>query len=191
MSQATSPILDGIRIASPCHADWNAMTGTDQQRFCPECRQDVYNLSALTTAEALELVGGSGPMPCVRFYRRADGTMLTADCPVGAHAVRRREALGTALLGLGVALVSTLALAVGLRRDPTTKAATSSEPAETAVGGIKACFGLIKACYGLPAPELNMFLQMGGSVRSIPATPSAICAPTTPTTTLNLGGGAR
>ncbi len=27
---------------------------------------------------------------CVRFYRRADGTMLTADCPRGLAAVRLR-----------------------------------------------------------------------------------------------------
>ena len=81
--------LNTIKVASPCHADWDEMTGDDQVRFCGGCRKNVYNLSALTQDEAQALVGRLEGRLCVRFYTRADGTLLTQDCPVGLRAVRR------------------------------------------------------------------------------------------------------
>ena len=42
--------LEQIRVASPCHANWDEMTGTDQARFCGQCRKNVYNLSEMTRA---------------------------------------------------------------------------------------------------------------------------------------------
>ena len=80
--------LEQIQIASPCPASWAEMTGTKQVRFCQGCRKNVYNLSAMTRDEAQALVEAKEGHLCVRFYRRADGTMLTQDCPVGLRAVR-------------------------------------------------------------------------------------------------------
>ena len=82
--------LETIRIASPCHADWDEMEGDAQARFCRTCRKNVYNLSEMTRAEAEALVTRTEGRLCVRFYTRADGTVLTQDCPVGLRAVRRR-----------------------------------------------------------------------------------------------------
>jgi hypothetical protein len=45
-------------------------------------------------AEAM-LTNTEGKM-CVRFYRRSDGTIITADCPVGLRAFRRKIARTTA-----------------------------------------------------------------------------------------------
>ncbi len=84
--------LDDVRVASPCPADWDAMAGTDQARFCDQCHKNVYNLSALTRAEAEALVLEKEGHLCVRYYARADGTVLTQDCPVGLRAVRARVA---------------------------------------------------------------------------------------------------
>ena len=84
--------LDDIRIASPCTVSWEGMTGDDRVRHCGQCRLNVYNLSEMTRTEAEALVGGREGRLCVRFYTRADGTMLTRDCPVGLAAVRRRIA---------------------------------------------------------------------------------------------------
>jgi hypothetical protein len=50
-THASSPVLDNIRIASPCAADWNAMTGDERVRHCGACKKDVFNLSALTLAD--------------------------------------------------------------------------------------------------------------------------------------------
>jgi hypothetical protein len=82
--------LDTISIATPCSADWNEMKGDDRSRFCSHCSLNVYNLSAMSREEAASLVSGADGRVCVRFYRRADDTVLTEDCPVGLRAVRQR-----------------------------------------------------------------------------------------------------
>ena len=41
--------------------------------------------------------------PCVRFYRRFDGTVLTADCPVGLRKLRFRRA---AIAGIGIGILA-------------------------------------------------------------------------------------
>jgi hypothetical protein len=82
------PILEGMRVASPCSAEWDDMIGDDRVRFCGSCAKNVYNLSAMPRGEAEALVTEHEGSVCVRFFRRADGTVLTADCPVG---VRRRR----------------------------------------------------------------------------------------------------
>lgn len=89
MAKYTSP-LDHVRIAAPCSADWDAMVGTERARFCGQCRLNVYNLSGMTRREAEQLIAGSEGRLCVRFYRRADGTILTENCPVGLRALKRR-----------------------------------------------------------------------------------------------------
>lgn len=89
MATHTSP-LGSVRVAAPCSADWDAMVGTDRARFCGQCRLNVYNLSGMTKREAEQLIASSEGRLCVRFYRRADGTILTENCPVGLRALKRR-----------------------------------------------------------------------------------------------------
>jgi hypothetical protein len=85
--------LRRVRVSSPCTASWDNMVGDDRKRFCGDCKKNVYNLSAMTSAEAKAFVESVEETPCVRFYQRADGTMLTSDCPVGAGKKKRRLAL--------------------------------------------------------------------------------------------------
>lgn len=104
-TNATIPLLDSIRIASPCTADWNAMVGDDRQRFCQQCQLHVHDLGAMTAAEAEAFLRGSSGRVCARFRRRADGRILTRDCPVGLRARLRgawlrAAALASALLAL-------------------------------------------------------------------------------------------
>lgn len=82
--------LHTLKVASPCPADWDEMQGDAQVRFCGGCRKNVYNLSEMTEGEAQALVNRLEGRLCVRFYTRADGTLLTQDCPVGLRAVRRK-----------------------------------------------------------------------------------------------------
>jgi hypothetical protein len=42
-------ILKQITIPSPCHANWDSMTGDDRTRFCQECGKSVVNLAAVST----------------------------------------------------------------------------------------------------------------------------------------------
>jgi hypothetical protein len=82
--------LDRISVASPCSADWDLMEGGDRVRFCHQCGKHVYNFSNLSRQEAANLIADSEKRICAKFYRRADGTVLSSDCPVGLRAMRRR-----------------------------------------------------------------------------------------------------
>src|SRR5438552_13514704 len=82
-------LLEQLRIASPCSASWEQMRGDDRVRFCEQCRLNVYNLSAMSAAEAAALVREKEGRLCTRYYARADGTMLADNCPIGFRAARR------------------------------------------------------------------------------------------------------
>jgi hypothetical protein len=114
MARFNSP-LDHVKIAAPCKVDWEQMIGTERVRFCGQCSLNVYNLSSMTKAQAESLVAQAEGRLCVRFYRRADGSILTDNCPVGLRAIRRRvaylaKAISAAVLsffaGIGVYRVS-------------------------------------------------------------------------------------
>jgi hypothetical protein len=82
--------LKGLSVASPCPERWDQMQGDDKRRYCGRCRLDVYNLSAMTTAEAAALVEQHAGRLCVRFVRAHDGKVMTADCPHLGIRLRRR-----------------------------------------------------------------------------------------------------
>lgn len=104
-------ILNSLEIASPCSASWDDMEGDDRQRFCAACKLNVYNISGMSRAAAEELLLTSEGHLCVRLFRRADGTVLTRDCPVGLRAVRRALVRSGLLAAAMVAFV----LLCGLR----------------------------------------------------------------------------
>lgn len=89
MSRFSNP-LDHIKVASPCPANWNEMRGDERRRYCTECKLNVYNLSDMTRREAENFIINAEGRVCVKFYRRADGTVLTKDCPVGWQVVKKR-----------------------------------------------------------------------------------------------------
>ena len=90
------PLLDQVRVASPCKADWNEMLGDER----------------------------------VRFYQRTDGTILTADCPVGVTKKRRKK-LALAVAGAG-ALAAAAATSFMSRR---TCSLDATQGAANAVAG--------------------------------------------------------
>lgn len=92
MSNYDSP-LENIRIASPCSANWNEMQGNDRKRFCGDCKLSVYNLSGMTRYDAEHLLRLSEGRLCVRYFQRADGTILTRDCPVGWGRMKQRASI--------------------------------------------------------------------------------------------------
>ncbi len=98
--------VDGIRVASPCHARWNDMDGDERARFCGQCSKHVFNLSAMTRVQIETLIQEKEGKFCGRFFRRADGTMLTADCPSRLRRIRARLAkVGGALCALVLSVV--------------------------------------------------------------------------------------
>lgn len=79
-----------IKVASPCSEKWESMAGDARTRFCGKCTLFVHDVSSLTEAETTELLRGATGRVCGRVFQRADGTVLTKDCPVGVATLRRR-----------------------------------------------------------------------------------------------------
>jgi hypothetical protein len=113
------PLLESVRIATPCPARWEEMTGDDRTRHCAQCGLHVHNIAAMTPSEVEALLGAvaSGERVCARLYRRADGTVLTRDCPVGVR-MRERARRAAARLAAAVGLVLCAAVAAATRDDP-------------------------------------------------------------------------
>jgi hypothetical protein len=118
MTKHTNP-LENVRVAAPCPADWGKMVGDERVRFCAQCELHVYNLSGMTRREAEALVAGTEGRLCVRFYRRADGTILTRNCPTGLRAIRRRVSrVAGAALSAALGFFAGLGLNFGLSPAP-------------------------------------------------------------------------
>jgi hypothetical protein len=103
------PLLQRVRVASPCKERWDDMAGDEHVRFCGRCEKNVYDLSSLSASQAEALLQEKGEAMCARFFRRSDGTILTSDCPVGARrkSTWRRvtgAAVATGLAAAGMAL---------------------------------------------------------------------------------------
>src|SRR5262249_1043212 len=108
MPKLTSP-LDHVKIASPCPADWDQMFSLRDKpvRFCSQCNLMVYNRSRMSVQAAEALITKTEGRLCVRFYRRADGSILTQNCPVGLKAIKRRVAwVAQVVLGMVLSFVS-------------------------------------------------------------------------------------
>jgi hypothetical protein len=108
------PLLDKVRIASPCSQPWDAMAGDERVRFCRRCRKNVYNLSSLTREQAEALVFEREGAMCIRYYRRRDGTILTADCPSG----RKRSRLMRGLIAVAVGVLGVFGVKAMPRSPP-------------------------------------------------------------------------
>jgi cytochrome c-type biogenesis protein CcmE len=121
------PSLDEAKIASPCRARWDDMAGDERVRFCAGCSKNVYNLSAMSRAEAEALLREGGDL-CARLYRREDGTVLTADCPIGVRRRRVRAVAVTAFAG------TTLAAGVAAAMAPLTREIRTVSVGEVAAG---------------------------------------------------------
>ena len=87
-------LVAGLKIASPCSMRFEDMKHTDEtyKRFCGDCSKNVFDVASMSREQVAQLVEESwrtdGTMPCLRLYRRTDGTVITDDCPVGLRRVR-------------------------------------------------------------------------------------------------------
>ncbi len=114
--------LAKLRLASPCQERWADMIGDDRVRICDRCDRPVFDLSAMTQAQAEAVLATRGITPCVRFYRRADGTVKTADCPSS----KRIGVAAAAMAGAAVLASGGVASADDAPADP--PAASADDP---------------------------------------------------------------
>lgn len=134
--------LESLRIATPCSADWSDMKGDDYVRFCGRCEKNVYDLSALSREAAEQLVAEKEGRMCVRFYQRADGTVLTNDCPVGVRRERLRQRIWSRVAGAATSAALLVGLWSGRARadvavgDGKAATATKAKPHALMAGGM-------------------------------------------------------
>jgi hypothetical protein len=137
----TSLPLDRIRIASPCPASWQEMEGDDRVRTCDHCQMQVFNLSGMRQREAEKLIVKAEGRLCVRLYQRADGTIITADCPLGLIALRRvvcrAIAYGAGVVALLFAYLAGVVSSVTERPVATTSAGRPPGPVTTFVDWVE------------------------------------------------------
>lgn len=147
------PVLEDLKIASPCHARWDDMVGDEKSRHCGACDKFVFNLSAMTREEAeLTMLEKTGEV-CIRLYRRTDGTVITADCPVG---VRRKRLRLVGVLAMGAGALASAAGYLALR-DP--------EPTMT--------MGAVEGELRTVPPEELTRTEPAQSAQPVPPSPSA------------------
>jgi hypothetical protein len=162
MAKFTNPLAN-VRVASPCPANWDEMVGDERKRFCGQCKLNVYNLSGMGRDEAENLLLNAEGRLCVRFYRRADGTVLTQDCPVGWKALKRKVSrTATAAfsfvvglfggLGFGAAFNSEQEVMTGVMAVPVVPITKEISEETVIMGGIK---GIPEATLGKVSVDLE------------------------------------
>ena len=99
-------VLKNARIAAPCSQPWHQMEGSDRVRYCKACKLNVYNLSEMTAREAAALIQTTEGRLCIGYYMRADGSIITRNCPIGLRRIRKRLAwaVSAAAVVLGLSL---------------------------------------------------------------------------------------
>ncbi len=158
------PLLDNVRVGTPCHESWDGMVGDERVRFCGGCMKNVYNLSAMSKREAEELIAAKEGDLCVRLYRRKDGTIISGDCPVGVRRQRVTK-IAAAALAFGGA-----GLAMALAPTPDTGAA-HTERVET-VEEVEPCDAPVRSNSGRPTRTgLWLYNWLGESEPAAPPQP--------------------
>lgn len=84
--------INKLRVAAPCSVPWETMTGDDRVRRCNSCELSIYNISEMTASEVRNLIEQTEGRVCARLYKRADGSVITKDCPVGLRRFYKRTA---------------------------------------------------------------------------------------------------
>jgi hypothetical protein len=149
------------------------MEGDERVRFCRLCDLHVYNVSELTSDEAESLVARTEGRLCARLYRRADGTVLTKDCPTGLRAARRR--VGRAAGAAFAAILTFCGLAFGQGKP---KQADSCDTGRAKVtravkmGKGSALKGVVMDPAGAVVPNVSVTLADNKTKRKFTATTS-------------------
>ena len=71
--------LDIVTIPAPCPMQWEEMEGdATLARSCSQCHKQIFNLSAMSRADAEALLARS-EHPCITYLRGGDGKILTTE----------------------------------------------------------------------------------------------------------------
>jgi len=151
--------FDRITIPAACDADWDAMVGNDQVRFCKHCGLHVTNLSSMTRSQAMRFVEQSRGRLCVRYLQRPNGEILTKHIPQQLHQISHRVSrFAAAALSASFSLASAAAQSQSDRRAtaPSQVQILLSVPAATEKRASMS--GVVKDPNGAVVPEATVTL---------------------------------
>ncbi|HEY0050211.1 MAG TPA: carboxypeptidase-like regulatory domain-containing protein, partial [Pyrinomonadaceae bacterium] len=153
--------VNNLRVASPCRVGWETMSGDERVRHCNLCRLNVYNLSEMTADEVRGLITKSEGRICGRLHKRADGTVITKNCPVGFRAYQKRAArmAGAAL----AAIIGLFSVSYGQQEDEKSADASKAKIVRT-INRKNILSGSIKDVSGaiVPGAEVVIFKSDDG-----------------------------
>ncbi len=162
--------LGNLRIAAPCQAGWEGMAGDERVRHCTLCSLNVYNFAEMTRDEVRDLLVRTEGRVCARLYRRADGTVLTRDCPTGLRALRRRASRAAAALITALLSFPSLAFGGTIWKKPRLKTRGSRVElkVERVATAQPAVFhGVVRDQSGDPIPGVSIAVRDEASKREI------------------------
>lgn len=97
--------LEQLRVISPCHEDWEKMSGDDRKRFCSQCDRHVHNLSAMSRRQVETLAREATGRLCVNYVPDSEGNPLTLSDRSAGYRLRWGVARGFAMLAGVVTLM--------------------------------------------------------------------------------------
>ena len=106
------PVIQQIKIDSPCSMNWDEMDGDAQKRFCNSCQLHVHNFAEMHLSEVKKVLGSSNHV-CAKILQRPDGSIVTID-----DRPTRRSWL--AKFGSMAAAVAAILTVGGCREEPIT-----------------------------------------------------------------------
>jgi hypothetical protein len=124
------------------------MQGDARVRHCSLCNLNVYNFAEMTRDEVQALLQRSEGRVCGRLFRRADGTVLTRDCPTGLRALRLRASRVAAAIVASILSMSGVGCA---SRKPLTQKSEEVATRRVRIPQPAVLAGVV-VCEGLPLP---------------------------------------
>lgn len=146
------------------------MTGDARVRHCTLCSLNVYNFAEMTRDEVRQLLITTEGRICGRLYQRADGTVLTRDCPTGLRALRRRAS--RAAVAVIAALLSLPSLAFGGMTGKKPRLKITGSKVKLTIESVTApqparFDGVVRDSEGSPIPGVSVVVRDEASKREI------------------------
>lgn len=118
------------------------MQGDNRKRFCEQCQLIVHNISEMSDVEAAAIIAADDERTCVYMYKRADGTVVTDNCPLALRPIRNKIGAG-AMVAL-IAVTAASSLATGSLTVPPIVGATANEVGQLADYGYDMARGILR-----------------------------------------------
>lgn len=122
--------LNLIEIPKPCEVPWDSMKGNDRIRFCDQCSKNVYNISDMSESQAMKLLIDSEGKVCISMLKRADGTIVSDNCPPILRPVRNSYRKLAAVISAAIALACSHASAFAADAKKNDKGASQANAAK-------------------------------------------------------------